>query len=196
MQKPPENRWFLHVKEQRGFLLPGRAKRDAQERFFLDMAAARVTIYREVISMQRSSLRIKLAEALSEYAHFGQKDKAGAEYVLHPKAVAAKLDEEDDVIAALLHDTLEDTSVTEATIRNLFGDVVADAVVSVTRKEGEDYFDFIRRANRNPIGRRVKIADLEHNMDASRLPTITDHDRKRLEKYSRALSILTEERSP
>lgn len=137
-----------------------------------------------------STRRIRLAKELSEFAHYEQKDKAGVAYYLHPRAVAAKLTEEDEIITALLHDTLEDTSVTEATIRNLFGDTVADAVVSVTRKEGEDYFDFVRRAKQNPIGRKVKIADLEHNMDVSRLPNITDTDKKRLEKYSMALSIL------
>ena len=69
---------------------------------------------------------------------------------------------------------------------------VAEAVVSVTRREGEAYMDFVRRAKQNPIGHKVKLADLEHNMDTSRLPEITPKDRERLEKYRAAVEFLQE----
>lgn len=138
----------------------------------------------------KAECRLALAQALAIYAHYGQTDRAGKAYYIHPFAVAAGVDGEDAKITALLHDIVEDTHVEIGTIRNLFGDTVADAVEALTRREGEDYFDYVRRVGRNPIARQVKQADLRHNMDMSRLPTVTENDLKRLEKYRRAEEIL------
>ncbi len=103
-----------------------------------------------------ASKAYEAAKALSAFLHEGQVDKAGQPYYLHPLAVSEKVDSEDEKIAALLHDVLEDTRATEDTIRNLFGDEVADAVVSLTKKDGEDYMDFIRRAAQNEIAKKSK----------------------------------------
>ena len=137
-----------------------------------------------------STAKIELARALAEYAHEGQIDKAGAPYFTHPLAVSEMVQTEEEKIVALLHDVLEDTSVTEPTIRNLFGDEIAEAVLSVTRRDGEDYMDFIARAKQNPIGRTVKLADLHHNMDLSRIPDPQPRDFERLEKYRQAEKLL------
>ena len=142
-----------------------------------------------------SSVRLQLAEALSRFAHEGQVDKGGNPYYIHPLTVAGSVTEEDEKITALLHDVIEDTSVSVDTVRNLFGDTVAEAVLSVSLRPGEDYFDFVRRAKRNPIGRVVKLADLRNNMDLSRLPEITEKDRLRLEKYRKAVEILESEQN-
>jgi hypothetical protein len=72
----------------------------------------------------------------------------------------------------------------------LFGDTITDAVVALTRGPNESYMDFIRRAKQNPIARRVKLADIEHNCDLSRLRKITEEDLKRVEKYKKAKTIL------
>ena len=138
----------------------------------------------------KAESRIALAHALAEYAHFGQTDKAGNPYITHPMAVAAGVEGEDAKIAALLHDTVEDTFVTIRTVRELFGNTVGDAVDCLTRRENEDYFAYVRRAGANPIARKVKLADLAHNMDMSRLPIVTEKDRIRLEKYKKAREIL------
>ena len=136
------------------------------------------------------SNRYILARALSAFAHEGQYDKAGREYRYHPLAVSEMVDTEDEKIVALLHDVLEDTEVAEEMIRSLFGDIVADAVVALTRKDGEDYMDFVRRAGENPIARKVKLADLEHNMNLTRLPKVTERDLQRVEKYRKAKELL------
>lgn len=92
---------------------------------------------------------------------------------------------------ALLHDVLEDTFVTEGTIRNLFGDEIAEACRALTHADGEPYLDYVQRAIQNPIARDVKKADLLNNMDLKRLPIITAQDTKRIrEKYIPALELI------
>ncbi len=137
-----------------------------------------------------SEKKLQLALALASYAHEGQADKAGKPYITHPLAVSETVKGEDRKIVALLHDVLEDTFVTEATLRNLFGDEITDAVCAVTRNENESYEEFIVRAGKNEIARAVKLADLTHNMDVSRLPEITERDLQRLEKYRKAYQYL------
>ena len=132
----------------------------------------------------------ELARTLAAYAHQGQTDKAGLPYFLHPTAVAAQLDTEEAQTVAYLHDILEDTFVTEATVRNLFGPEIADAVAAMTHRPGETYEAYIRRLGENPLARQVKLADLRHNMDLSRLPVVTDQDLQRAEKYRRAYRYL------
>ena len=94
-------------------------------------------------------------------------------------------------IVALLHDTIEDTEVTVDYLRGQgFPDEIISGVLSVTKQEGENYDAFFARASDNPIGREVKIADLEDNMDIRRLQEITEDDVARLRKYLRAWQYL------
>ena len=124
-------------------------------------------------------------------AHEGQKDLSGREYVMHPIRVAERCKDLKSKIVALLHDTIEDTMVTEEYLRREgFPKEIIDGVLSVTKREGENYEDFVRRAAGNAIGRVVKIADLEDNMDIRRLKVITDDDVFRLRKYLRAWQYL------
>ena len=136
--------------------------------------------------------KIKLAEILAAYAHKGQKDKGGRDYIFHPIEVAAGLETEDEKITGLLHDVLEDTFVKEETLRNLFGDRICDAVVTLTRKENEGYEEYICRVKNNPLAVKVKLQDLKHNMDLSRLKCIDEKDLQRLEKYRKAEKYLKE----
>ena len=142
--------------------------------------------------MNQPELAVSLARALAAYAHAGQTDKAGAPYLNHPLAVAAQLSEPEEIVTALLHDVLEDTFVTPDTIENLFGAEILAAVQAVTRREGESYMAFVARAKQNPIARAVKLADLRHNMDLSRIPNPTAEDHARVEKYRRAEALLLE----
>jgi hypothetical protein len=97
---------------------------------------------------------------------------------------------EDERIAAVLHDVVEDAPVPLSAIRIGYGDDVADAVDALTRRDGEDYDSFIERCGANEIARVVKLADLDDNSDLSRLKTITATDLRRVEKYGRAFNRL------
>lgn len=130
------------------------------------------------------------AYELAKRAHSGQVDKAGVSYIDHPVAVSDMVYPEKEKIVALLHDVVEDTGITIACLRVLFDGEIADAVECLTRKAGESYNEYIRRVAQNPIARHVKIADLSHNMDLSRLPVVTDADFKRNEKYHKAMDFL------
>jgi (p)ppGpp synthase/HD superfamily hydrolase len=129
-------------------------------------------------------------------AHKGQTDKGGNPYILHPLRVMMSLDSETEKIVGALHDVVEDS---EWTLHDLekegFGPDVLEALKSVTKNDDEHgtdegYFRFVERAKQNPIGLRVKIADLQDNMDVSRLPEVDEKTKKRVEKYKKSLEIL------
>jgi (p)ppGpp synthase/HD superfamily hydrolase len=136
----------------------------------------------------------KLAEAiqLATKLHAGQVDKAGKDYITHPLRVMSSVEGETEKIVAVLHDTLEDTSITFEELENLFGSAVANTVKTLSKLENEDYFDFIDRVKQNPVAVKVKIADIKDNLDLSRLKTITERDLVRFEKYQKALLKLKE----
>ena len=132
---------------------------------------------------------------IAKRAHAGQKDKAGQDYITHLIRVAERCDDPRAKIVALLHDTIEDSNVTADYLRKEgFREEIVDAVLAVTRREGEDYDDYVRRAAQNELSRMVKRADLEDNMDIRRLPELTDRDVERLRKYLRAWRYLSSER--
>ena len=126
-------------------------------------------------------------------AHQGQVDKGGSPYILHPLRVMMSVNGESEKIVAVLHDVVEDSDWTfEALFAEGFSVEVIGALKSVTKEsEDEDYDLFIQRAMRNPIGRKVKIADLRDNLDVNRISDITDTDVKRINKYKRALKFLS-----
>ena len=125
--------------------------------------------------------------------HRGQLDKGGNDYINHPVRVERRCTCQEDRLVALLHDTVEDGNIaSEYLLLVGFSQEVVDAVLSVSRKRGEDYFEFIQRCKANPIGRRVKIADLKDNMDITRLKELTEKDIERLKKYHKAYKILNE----
>ena len=134
---------------------------------------------------------LKKAEDIATVAHKGQFDRCGVEYINHPRTIASYVDNPKEKIVAWLHDTIEDTDITEADLRPVFGDEITDAVVALTKTEGEDYFDYISRVIKNPLSARVKIADLTHNMKPDRIPHPTEEDQKRMEKYKKAYEIVS-----
>ena len=134
---------------------------------------------------------LERAIAIAAEAHAGQIDKGGNPYILHPLRVMLRLEDADARIAAVLHDVVEDSPWTLEQLRaEGFWPAVIDAVESVTKREGEEYEDFVRRAAQNTIGRIVKRADLEDNLDLSRVKSPGERDRERIEKYRRALAVL------
>lgn len=139
----------------------------------------------------RTQALFEEALLLAVTAHRGQKDKGGAPYVLHPLRVMLSLGEPAEMIAAVLHDTVEDGGLTlEELRRKGFPDEVVCALDALTRRPGESYADYLGRVRENPIAMRVKVADLEDNLDESRIPNPTDRDRERWEEYRRALAEL------
>lgn len=134
--------------------------------------------------------KLLLAEQIATKAHKGQVDKAGMPYITHPQTVAGLVSEIDEKIVAWLHDTVEDTDVTVEYIREQFGDEIAEAVDSMTHKSEETYDEYVDRLSRNPLARQVKLADLTHNMDLSRIVHPTEKDYKRVEKYKRVYEKL------
>ena len=135
------------------------------------------------------------AMGLAYAAHHGQRDKSGAPYIFPPIHLAEGMDDEYSCCVALLHDTVEDTYVTIEDIRREFPAEVADAVALMTHEEGVDYFDYVRAISKNPIARKVKLADLTHNSDQSRSAG-SDLPEEKLafwkEKYAKATKILME----
>ena len=121
----------------------------------------------------------ELAYDIALKAHKGQKDKGGEDYFKHPLTVSNKLSGEKDKIVALLHEAG-------------FSHEVVLAVSVITKKAGEDYEEYLNRVKQNPIALRVKIADMEHNSDISRIKNPTEKDLKRLEKYKIRLMELRE----
>lgn len=126
-------------------------------------------------------------------AHKDQLDKGGMPYVFHPYRVAEQMQTEDEVTVALLHDVVEDSNITIEDLRSRkFPLDVILAVGVLTRERGTPYFKYIAKVRENELARKVKIADLQDNMDLSRLDKPTENDKKRVEKYRRALQLLHE----
>ena len=132
------------------------------------------------------------AVSIAAIAHRGQKDKAGAPYLLHPLRIMLRMTSEAAMIAAVLHDVVEDTDWTLEQLRERgFSDEALEAVECLTHNEAESYEEFIERVGKNPIAQEVKIADLEDNMNIQRIRQMTPKDLERLAKYHRAWCELT-----
>ena len=134
---------------------------------------------------------LERAIAIAATAHAGQVDKGGAPYILHPLKVMLRMDSLEERIVAVLHDVVEDCGVSLDDLRKEgFSEEVLTAIESVTKAPGESYEDFVERAAQNPIGRVVKLADLEENSDLSRIASPSWEDLERVEKYRRAIGRL------
>ena len=135
----------------------------------------------------------KKALKLCFEAHKNPTDKSGLPYVFHPFHLAEQMTTEETTVVALLHDVVEDTHHTFDSLREAgFGDDVLRPLALLTRsaETEEDYLAYVARIREDPVARAVKIADLTHNADLTRLPTVTDKDRSRAAKYQKALMLL------
>lgn len=127
-------------------------------------------------------------------AHAGQRDKMGCAYFQHPMRVAMRCNTDQEKMVALLHDTIEDTDITaDYLLAQGFPQTVVDGVLSVTKREGESYEDFVARAKQNPLGRVVKLHDLEDNLDVFRLMALDADMTARYNKYLAARRFLLDE---
>jgi (p)ppGpp synthase/HD superfamily hydrolase len=134
---------------------------------------------------------LEKAIRIAAEAHAGQLDKAGKPYVLHCVRVMIRGSTIEENIVGVLHDVVEDTGWSYDSLRQAgFSEDVVQAVAALTRQPEMTYEDFISQVARNPIARRVKLFDLEDNMDLSRLENPTDEDLLRREKYQAAYRFL------
>lgn len=140
------------------------------------------------------SLEDQLEQAiqLASTKHYGQRDKSGKPYIFHLLHVMNNVNNLSSKIVAILHDILEDTDMTKNDLLNLgFCENIVEAIDVLTKTKQEVYMDYIKKVNQNPIAKEVKLADLKHNMDLTRLETISEKDLKRVEKYVKSYKYLT-----
>lgn len=127
---------------------------------------------------------LERAILIAQTAHAGQVDKAGQPYIEHPLAVMHQVESPDAKIVAVLHDVVEDSEITIAYLAEQgFSEDVIAAIAAITKQDGESYEEYLDRVMSNPLALRVKIADMTHNLDLSRIPNPTAADHKRIEKY-------------
>ena len=125
----------------------------------------------------------KLALKICYQAHKNQLDKSGLPYVFHPFHIAEQMKDEDTTIAALLHDVVEDTSVTLEDLKKYgFSEEVISAIAVMTHDPNVEYMEYIAQVKKNPIAAAVKLEDLRHNSDLTRLDKVTAKDIQRNEK--------------
>jgi (p)ppGpp synthase/HD superfamily hydrolase len=141
-------------------------------------------------------MNLTTAILIATKAHHGQLDKAGQPYILHPLRVMLRFKTEAERVVAALHDVIEDSrqAIESVTLDSLrwsgLPDHLVAALNALTRREGESYRDFIQRCAKDQIALRVKIADLEDNMDMSRIAVPSEEDQRRYQKYRVALETL------
>lgn len=135
--------------------------------------------------------QFQIALELAVEKHKNQTDKAGNPYILHPLHVMENVNSKEGKIVAILHDIIEDTDITEDYLLKIgLSKRIVDAVVALTRSKDIDYQEYIKNLSSNPLAKEVKLADLEHNMDLKRLPTLEEKDLERNRKYQIAYHYL------
>ena len=132
----------------------------------------------------------ELAFQIAKKAHSKQVDKAGKDYILHLMKVASYMDTDTEKAVAYLHDVLEDTNVTEDELRNMFPNEIVDGVITLTHRKDESYFEYISRVSTSKLAKKIKVADLLHNLDITRIKEPTKQDYQRLEKYKKEILYL------
>lgn len=132
------------------------------------------------------------AYEIAKKAHLGQIDKAGEDYIKHPEKVASFVNSDEEKAVAYLHDVIEDTELTLEDLREYgFSKEVLKAIDVITKKKGQDYQTYLYSVKENKLVRVVKLANLRHNSDLTRLPKITKKDLERNKKYISAIKFLS-----
>ena len=125
--------------------------------------------------------------------HKNQVDKNGIPYIYHPVHLAEQMTDESTICVALLHDVVEDTDMTfEQLADEGFTDEIIDALRLMTHDEAVPYMEYVKIIKTNPIATAVKLADLRHNSDLTRLDTVNEKALERAAKYKKAIELLSE----
>lgn len=134
----------------------------------------------------------KKAMKIAFEAHKNQVDKNGIPYIYHPIHLAEQMKTEYEICVALLHDTVEDTNITfDDLVKAGFPDEIIDALKLMTHDEKMPYMEYVEKIRNNPIAKSVKLADLRHNSDLTRLDYVTEKDLLRKKKYEQAIRLLS-----
>ena len=134
----------------------------------------------------------KKAMKIAFEAHKNQTDKNGIPYIYHPIHLAEQMADEKTICVALLHDVVEDTDITfEQLVREGFPDDIIEALKLLTHDDSIQYVDYVKEIKSNPIAAAVKLADLKHNSDLTRLDVIDEKAINRAEKYKNAIRSLS-----
>lgn len=137
------------------------------------------------------SMMLELALKVATEAHKGQKDKGGRDYINHPLTVASMCESDEEKIVALLHDVIEDTDVALEDLKKYgFSSRILEAIDCITKRPGVSYDEYLRKVKNNELARKVKIADMTHNSDISRILEPTNKDYARVEKYKEKIQYL------
>ena len=137
--------------------------------------------------------KTKKALKLCFEAHKNQMDKSGMPYVFHPFHLAEQMQTEETTVVALLHDLVEDTDYTIEDLTSMgFDKSITDAIALLTHADDVEYMNYVREIKNNPIARAVKLADLKHNSDLTRLDVVDQKALSRREKYLKAIALLEE----
>jgi (p)ppGpp synthase/HD superfamily hydrolase len=124
-------------------------------------------------------------------AHKDQLDKSGLPYVFHPFHIAEQMTDEDTTVTALLHDVAEDSDITLNDLAAMgFNGRVMHALALLTHDPAVPYMEYVRRIASDPVAKTVKLADLAHNSDLSRLDNPSKSDIERAAKYQKAAQLL------
>lgn len=135
----------------------------------------------------------KKAMKIAFDAHKNQVDKNGIPYIYHPVHIAEQMTDESAICVALLHDVVEDTDMTfERLADEGFTDEIIDALRLMTHDKAVPYMEYVEKIKHNSIATAVKLADLRHNSDLTRLDTVTEKTLERAEKYKKAIELLSE----
>lgn len=126
-------------------------------------------------------------------AHKNQFDKAQVPYIYHPIHLAEQMNTELECIVALLHDVVEDTDMTFLDLEKIFSSEVIEILKLLTRDKRTDYMEYIKKIKTNKVAKKIKIADIIHNSDETRLDVIDEDSIKRRKRYQKALKYLKEE---
>ena len=135
----------------------------------------------------------KKAMKIAFNAHKEQVDKNGMPYIYHPVHLAEQMDSEETICVALLHDVVEDTDITFENLKEYgFSEKIINALQLMTHEDAVPYMEYVKKIKTNEIAKKVKLADLNHNSDLSRLDIIDEKALCRVEKYEKAIELLTE----
>ena len=133
----------------------------------------------------------KKAMKLAFKVHKEQVDKSGMLYIYHPIHLAEQMQDEATTCVALLHDVVEDSELTFDDLQKEgFTESIIEALRLMTHDGAVPYMDYVRKIKENPVARVVKLSDLAHNSDLSRLDSIDEKAKKRAEKYRQAIALL------
>lgn len=147
------------------------------------------TVAKVILVIEKSyKEQLQLAMDVAQACHKGQKDRSGVDYFEgHLTYVANRVPEGKAKIVAYLHDVIEDTEMKPDILLNMgFGYECVDAILAMSHDSAEDYMDYIKEVKKNPLAKQVKLADLAHNMDLTRLKKIGERDIQRADKYRQA----------